>query len=70
MEQERIDRINELARLAKERQLTEAEQEERAGLRKEYIASFREATRRHLDSITVLHPDGTVEKLRDKKKPQ
>ena len=70
MEQERIERINELARLAKERQLTEAEHEERAELRKEYIASFREAARQHLDSITVLHPDGTKEKLRDKKKPQ
>lgn len=35
MEQTKLDRINELARLAKERELTEAEQTERAALRKE-----------------------------------
>ena len=35
MTQEKLDRINELAHLAKERELTAAEQEERAALRKE-----------------------------------
>ena len=34
MEQTKLDRINELARLAKERELTETEQTERAALRK------------------------------------
>ena len=36
MTQEKLDRINELAHLAKERELTADEQEERAALRKEY----------------------------------
>ena len=37
MEKSKIDRINELARLAKERELTKDELDERAALRREYI---------------------------------
>ena len=40
MEKEKIDRINELARLAKERELTEEELAERAVLRREYLDAF------------------------------
>ena len=38
MEQTKLDRINELARIAKLRALTEEESAERDTLRKEYIA--------------------------------
>ena len=41
MTQEKLDRINELAHFAKERELTADEQEERAALRKEYIEDWR-----------------------------
>ena len=41
MDKKKIDRINELGRLAKERELTFEEQQERAALRNEYIAYFR-----------------------------
>ena len=41
MTQEKIDRINELARIARERGLTAEEQAERTALREEYIAAFR-----------------------------
>ena len=41
MEKEKIDRINELGRIAKERPLTEAETLERQALREEYINEFR-----------------------------
>ena len=44
MEKEKIDRINQLARAAKERPLSPEELEERAALRAEYIADFRRAT--------------------------
>ena len=44
MTQEKLDRINELAHLAKERELTADEQEERAALRKEYIEDWRRGT--------------------------
>ena len=46
MEKAKIDRINELGRLAKERELTEAEQKERQALREEYIAYFRSEIRK------------------------
>lgn len=41
MERAKIDRINELGRLAKERELTEEELAERADLRAEYMAYVR-----------------------------
>ena len=45
MENEKIDRINFLAALSKERALTDAEKEEQAELRREYLAYFRAAIR-------------------------
>ena len=45
MEKTKIDRINELGRIAKERALTEAEATERAALREEYIKEFRAGLR-------------------------
>ena len=43
MEKVKIDRINELGRIAKERELTPEEFEERAALREEYITEVRRA---------------------------
>ena len=45
MEQSKIDRINELGRIAKERELTEEEKAERQQLRDEYIAWVRRQLR-------------------------
>lgn len=45
MEKIKVDRINELARLSKERELTEAEREEQKALRAEYLAEVRRALR-------------------------
>ena len=44
MEQSKLDRINALARLAKERPLSEEELAERDRLRKEYIDDWRKST--------------------------
>ena len=41
MEKEKIDRINELGRISKTRELTEEEKAEQAALRSEYIAEVR-----------------------------
>ena len=46
MDKQKIDRINELGRIAKERPLTDAETAERAVLREEYIAYFRAEIRK------------------------
>ena len=46
MDKAKIDRINELGRIAKTRELTYEEQVERANLRNEYIAYFRAEIRK------------------------
>lgn len=43
MEKAKIDRINELGRLSKERELTEIEKAEQKALREEYLAEVRAA---------------------------
>lgn len=68
MEKTRIDRINELARLSKERELTGAELSERAALRAEYIADFRRATIQVLDNTYIQTPDGKKHPLPRKEK--
>ena len=66
MEQKKIDRINQLSRLARQRELTEEEQQERAALRAEYIADFRRATIDVLENTYVVTPDGKKHKLQKK----
>ncbi len=64
---ERLKRINELAAIAKERPLTDAETAERDVLRKEYLAQFRANFQGILDNTSVKRPDGSLEPLRKKK---
>ena len=45
MEKIKVDRINELGRISKERELTEAEKNEQKLLREEYIREVRAALR-------------------------
>ncbi len=54
VEQEKIDRINELAKIAKKRTLTEAEETERQALRKEYIQAFRKSAKQQFDRIKIV----------------
>lgn len=51
MDKKKIERINELARKSREDGLTEAEKEEQAVLRREYIESFKISLRSQLDNI-------------------
>lgn len=67
MNQALIDRINELARLAKERELTPEEQTERQTLRQEYLQVFRANVKSHLLNIKVVDETGadiTPDKLK------
>ncbi len=66
MEQKKIDRINELARLAKERELTETEQAERQVLRREYIDSYKRSLEMQLQNTTIMYPDGSKKKVTKK----
>ena len=63
--QEKIDRINALARKSKAEGLTEEEKAEQAALRREYIDSFKQSLVGQLENTYVLRPDGSKEKLTD-----
>lgn len=66
MNQEKIDRINELARKSKTQGLTPAEKEEQAKLRKEFIANIRMNLRAQLDNIDIQEKDGSITNLGEK----
>lgn len=66
MEQHKIDRINELARLSKQRALTAEELAERDILRKEYLADWRRSTIAVLENTYIQTPDGKKHKLQKK----
>ena len=66
MEKTKLDRINELAAIAKLRELTEEETAERAVLRKEYIEEWRRGTIELLDNTYIVTPDGKKHKLQKK----
>lgn len=66
MNQEGIDRINELARKAKAEGLTEEEVKERDILRKQFIADMRANVAATLNNVDIVNEDGTVENLGEK----
>lgn len=67
MEIAALQRINELAKLAKERPLTNAELSERDKLRKEYLAEFRAGLQAQLDNTYLVDEKGNKRKLVRKK---
>lgn len=64
--EEKIRRINELARKSKAEGLTEREKVEQAALRAEYIAAFRRNLKSQLDNIDIKEADGTIVNLGEK----
>ena len=58
MEQRKLDRINELARLKKQRELSAEEKAEQDRLRKEYIAEWRQSTISLLENTYVVDEKG------------
>ena len=66
MEQVKIDRINELARLAKQRELTAEEAAERQALRKEFLADFKKNLVNTLDNTYIVDEQGNKKKLEKK----
>ena len=65
---EQINRINELARKARESELSQAEKEEQAKLRRIYIDSFKESLVGQLENTYIVRPDGSKERLERKNK--
>lgn len=68
MENTKLNRINELARIAKERSLTPEELTERDALRREYIAEWRRGAEQILENTYIQTPDGKKHKLQRKEK--
>ena len=66
MIQEKLNRINELARLQRERELTPEETEEQARLRREYIDEWRAGAVQVLENTYIVDKNGVKHKLRKK----
>lgn len=64
MEKEKLDRINFLARKAKETELTPEEKEEQGMLRGEYLAEIRMSFGTMLDHTVIRRPDGSKQPLK------
>lgn len=65
MGSENIARINELSRIARERNLTEEEAAERHERRQAYLQAFRAQMRGQLENTLVQYPDGSKVPFRD-----
>lgn len=61
-----IRRINELTALARERELSLEELDERQLLRRKYIDSFKASLTIQLDNVYFVETDGSQTKLRKK----
>lgn len=66
--EERIARINELARKSRVTELSPEEKEEQQKLRQEYIENIRGNLRGQLESMKIQRPDGTLENVKKKDK--
>ena len=63
MTNEKIARINELAKKSKTTGLTDAEKAEQQALRQEYVTDVKASLRAQLNNTSIKEPDGTVHKL-------
>ena len=69
MTEERIARLNELARKKKTIGLTEEEKVEQAMLRQEYLAAIRASFSAQLDNVYDVDDQGNEQKLKKKDEP-
>lgn len=68
MDQKKIDRISELTRISRERELTPEEQQERAILRGEYIEAFKQSLVSSLNNTYIVDEKGNKRKVERKAK--
>lgn len=68
MTQEKINRINQLARKSRIDKLTKEELAEQQELRTEYRQSFVSNLTGQLENMTIVKPDGTKTDVKDLKK--
>lgn len=68
LSKEKIARINELSKKAKEGTITEVEAKERTLLRKEYLDSFRNSFRNTIENVQIYDANGnevTPDKIKE-----
>ena len=70
MDQAKKDRISELTRISRQRELTAEEQAERQALREEYLQSWRESVIGTLDNTYLVDENGNKRKLPKKEPPE
>lgn len=63
---EKVARINALARKARAEGLTEAEKTEQAALRREYVEAVKQSLQANLDNTFIQTPDGKRRRLERK----
>ena len=68
MEKAKLDRISELSRKSRVQPLSEAEKAEQQALRQEYLNDLRGNLRSTLQNTVIVRPDGTREKVSERKK--
>lgn len=66
VEKHKIERINELSKIKRQRTLTDAEANEQKALRMEYISEMRSNVRHMMDNTVIKRPDGSVEHVKDR----
>ena len=66
IDQKLIARINELAKISKERPLTSEEIKEQVELRREYLKQFKEGFKQTLDNVKVVDEKGNEVILKKK----
>ena len=64
--EEKIKRINELYHKSQSEGLTEAEKDEQAKLRAEYVANVRANLKGQLDNMSIKEADGSITNLGEK----
>ena len=70
MTEEKIKRINALARKQKTEGLTEEEKQEQYILRREYIEAYKQSLISQLENTVIVEPDGTRRPVRRKEELQ
>ena len=68
MEKKKLDRLSELTRISRLRDLTAEEQTERTALRNEYRQAVTGNLRAELESMTIVEPDGSTIRVADMKR--
>lgn len=64
MTDEKIKRINYLAKKSKTEGLTEDEKNEQKNLRQEYVNAFKQSLRSQLDNTYIKNEDGSITPLK------